>query len=104
MKTYALPAELTLRHARALEGAIDAALADAGGDADGLCIDAAALREFDTSAIALLLHARRAAAARALPLRLHAAPAKLRELARLYGVLALLPGEEAAAALLHGTR
>lgn len=93
MKTFALPAEATLAQARALEVQIDAALAAA--DSDGLCLDASALAEFDTSAIALLLHARRAAAARALPLRLHAAPAKLRELARLYGVQALLPsGDE----------
>lgn len=95
MKTFTLPAQATLANARLLEREIDAAVAAA--DADGLCLDAAALAEFDTSAIALLLHARRAALARALPLRLHGAPAKLRELARLYGVLALLPGEDAAA-------
>lgn len=89
MKTFALPAAVTLSQARALEAQLDVALAEA--DAQGLCLDAAALSEFDTSAIALLLHARRAAAARALPLQLRGAPPKLRELARLYGVLALLP-------------
>lgn len=92
MSTFALPAEATLAQARALEAEIDAAVAAAG--VEGLCIDAAALTEFDTSAIALLLHARRAAAACALPLRLHGAPPKLRQLAQLYGVAALLTFED----------
>ncbi|HNU09929.1 MAG TPA: STAS domain-containing protein [Rubrivivax sp.] len=89
MKVYALPAEASLAQARALETEIDAAVAAA--DATGLCIDASALADFDTSAIALLLHARRAAAARAVPLALRSLPVKLRELARLYGVQSLLP-------------
>lgn len=98
MKVHALPAQATLAQARVLERAVDAAVAAA--DADGLCLDASALVEFDTSVVALLLHARRAALARALPLQLRAAPAKLRQLAQLYGVAALLPPdvENAAAA------
>lgn len=89
MKVLALPAEVTLTKAKALEAEVDAALAAA--DAAGLRIDAAALQDFDTSAIALLLHVQRGARARALPLQLDGAPSKLRELARLYGVEELLP-------------
>lgn len=89
MTSYPLPAQLTLAQARALQSEIDAAVAVAA--ADGLCLDASALAEFDTSAIALLLHAQRAVRARALPLQVLSAPLKLQQLARLYGVAALLP-------------
>jgi phospholipid transport system transporter-binding protein len=89
MKVHALPAQATMATAKALEADIDAALAAA--DAAGLRVDASALQDFDTSAIALLLHVQRAAQARALPLQLDGAPPKLVELARLYGVDELLP-------------
>jgi len=89
MKVHALPAQATLATARALEAEADAALAAA--DAAGLRIDASALQDFDTAAIALLLHVQRAARARGLPLQLAGAPSKLRDLARLYGVEELLP-------------
>lgn len=89
MKVLALPAVASIVQAQALEREVDAAVAAA--DADGLRIDASALAEFDTSAIALLLHAQRAARARGLPLRVSDAPPKLHDLARLYGVEELLP-------------
>lgn len=89
MKLLALPAVASIAQAQALEREVDAAVASA--DADGLQVDASALAEFDTSAIALLLHAQRSARARGLPLQLTGAPPKLRELARLYGVEELLP-------------
>lgn len=88
-EVFALPAQATLAQARALAAELDAAIAAAG--AGGLCLDAAMLTDFDTAAVALLLHAQRAAAARALPLWLRAAPPKLHQLAGLYGVQALLP-------------
>jgi phospholipid transport system transporter-binding protein len=53
-------------------------------------IDARALQTFDTSAIALLLQARRLAQAAGRGLEITGAPAKLAELARLYGVEELL--------------
>ena len=56
-----------------------------------LSLDAAALVDFDTSAVALLLHAKRGALARGVQLQLQGVPTKLRELARLYGVEELLP-------------
>lgn len=86
---FALSTHATLAQARALAAELDAAIGQAG--AGGLCLDAAALAEFDTAAVALLLHAQRTAAARALPLFLRAAPPKLHQLARLYGVHSLLP-------------
>jgi phospholipid transport system transporter-binding protein len=89
MQVFALPAVASIVQARALEREVDAAVAAA--DAAGLQVDASALTEFDTSAIALLLHAQRAARARGLPLRLSGAPPKLRDLVRLYGVDELLP-------------
>lgn len=85
-----LPAEVTMGRAAALVAQVDAAAAAAAGT---LRIDAAALAELDTSAIALLLHARRAAQARGLTFELSHAPAKLRQLAQLYGVAELLPPE-----------
>lgn len=90
MTVFPLPAVASIAQSLALESAIDAAIAAAG--ADGLCIDASALSEFDTAAVALLLHAQRAARARGLPLQLAGAPARLHDLARLYGVEELLPG------------
>ena len=53
-------------------------------------VDASQLQAFDTSAIALLLEARRRAEARGATFRVTGAPPKLRELARLYGVEELL--------------
>lgn len=53
-------------------------------------VDASELAEFDSSAVALLLEARRRAAARGRPLSIEGAPRQLVELARLYGVDELL--------------
>ena len=53
-------------------------------------IDASALVAFDTSAIALLMQARRLAAASGRAFEVVGAPPKLAELARLYGVEELL--------------
>jgi phospholipid transport system transporter-binding protein len=86
MGALQLPATADLEQAPALLRAVDAAV-----DADGLQIDASALAQFDTSAIALLLHAQRAAQARGGQLVVTGAPPKLAELARLYGVEELLP-------------
>jgi phospholipid transport system transporter-binding protein len=84
-----LPAVASLEQAPALLHEVDAALAAAGTQA--LRIDASALAEFDTSAVALLLHAQREARTRGATLHVVGAPPKLRELARLYGVDELLP-------------
>lgn len=84
--TLQLPPTATLAQAAALTAQLDAVDV----------IDAAALRDFDTSAVALLLEAGRRARARGVQLRVLNVPPKLRELARLYGVDGLLSLEETA--------
>ena len=88
MTVHKLPAVTALEQAPAQLRELDAAIASAG--AGGLTIDASALVEFDTSSLALLLHARREAKARGVALQVTGAPPKLRELALLYGVEELL--------------
>ena len=53
-------------------------------------LDASALREMDTAALALLLACQRQAAGQGRRLQLTGAPPKLKQLAQLYGVDALL--------------
>jgi phospholipid transport system transporter-binding protein len=67
---------------------LHAAVGAAGGGA--LQIDASTLEVFDSAALALLLQARRMAQARGRPLQVRGAPAKLMQLAQLYGVAELL--------------
>jgi len=78
-----LPPTLTLAQA----GAALRALGAAGFDGP---VDASQLREFDTSALALLLQAKRQALARGQAFEVRGAPPKLRQLAQLYGVDQLL--------------
>ena len=59
--------------------------------------DASALQQFDSSALAVLLECRRQAMAAGKAFAVHGAPARLRELASLYGVQALIPPLAAAA-------
>jgi phospholipid transport system transporter-binding protein len=84
-----LPAELTIAQAPKALAELQAALTQARADAP-FVVDAAALAEFDTAAIAVLLQARRQAQARSLGFAVSHAPAKLRQLAALYGVEDLL--------------
>ncbi len=91
-----LPPQATLEQAAALAQTLPAAVADGNGV---LRIDASDLRSFDSSAIALLMQARRMAQAAGRGFEVAGAPAKLAELARLYGVeelLALRSGTPAA--------
>lgn len=78
-----LPATLTLDQAAALGAALPA-------DGSAWAIDASALREFDTSALALLLQAKRLAQAAGRRFEVSGAPPKLQQLAQLYGVHELL--------------
>ncbi len=86
-----LPTRLTHAEAPDYLSACAAALQSlsAGEPAE---LDAGALRDFDSSALALLLALLRSARERGVELRLRALPPRLRELAGLYGVGALLPG------------
>jgi len=78
-----LPPTLTLDQAAAVGATLPA-------DGSASVIDASALREFDTSALALLLQAKRLAQAAGRGFEVHGAPPKLQQLAQLYGVHELL--------------
>lgn len=91
----ALPATLTHREATATLKALQPAFAGAAGQS--VRIDASALRDFDTSAVAVLLECRRLARQAGLRLQFEGLPAPLLELARLYGVETLLVGDASAA-------
>ena len=60
-------------------------------------VDASSLERFDSSALAVLLDARRNAMALGMTFGVTGMPARLRSLAALYGVQDLLPGEDARA-------
>ena len=83
----ALPAQLTLREARQTLAALSAALA---AEQDVAVIDASPLTQIDSSALAVLLELKRQATARSLRFEVRGAPARLQDLARLYGVQELL--------------
>ena len=82
----ALPERVTMAEARATLARLRPLLAAA----DEPVIDASALVDLDTAAVALLLDCQRQAQAHGRALRVTGAPAKLGQLARLYGVEALL--------------
>jgi phospholipid transport system transporter-binding protein len=91
MTTIALPARITMSDARATLAQLQPLLLAA----DAPVIDASALADLDTAAIAVLLDCRRQAQAAGKTLQVVGAPAKLAQLATLYGVadlLALQPG------------
>lgn len=71
----------TLEQAAAQGSATDAAM---------LTVDGAALQQFDSSALAVLLECQRMARAKGRAFAVQHLPAKLTELARLYGVDGLL--------------
>lgn len=87
MPTFALPQRLTLAEATATLQALQ----PRGGDGP-LVIDASALQEFDSSALAVLLESARRAKAAGVGLELRGVPSKLADLAGLYGLEEVLPG------------
>ena len=86
----ALPATLTHAQATAYLAQCRAALAAAGRGAT-VQLDASALHEFDSSALAVLLAVRREVLARGAHWRLDGLNERARVLAGLYGVAELLP-------------
>jgi phospholipid transport system transporter-binding protein len=82
-----LPATATLDEAAALAATLPSAVVAGSGP---LRVDASALTAYDSSTIALLLQAQRLAQAAGRGFEVAGAPAKLIELARLYGVDGLL--------------
>jgi len=84
-----LPSRLTMREARAASAALGSGVA-AAVRGTRLVVDASALQELDTAALAVLLQARRDAQARGVELVVQGAPPQLRRIAALYGVETLL--------------
>jgi phospholipid transport system transporter-binding protein len=84
---FSLPANLTHTQAAQLQQEL-AALACSGESS--VCIDASALTQFDSSALAVLLDCRRHAQAKGKSMVLHNAPERLQTLAAIYGVEGLL--------------
>lgn len=84
----ALPERLTLGEAVATLSRLDGLLADQPGAQ--VVLDAGSLREFDSSALAVLLELRRRLQARGKALRVEGWPRRLQDLATLYGVHGLL--------------
>lgn len=94
MATIPLPAVLTIAEARAtVSQLVDAISADSAP-----VLDASGLQTLDSAAIAVLLECRRRAQAAGKPLTVVGAPAKLGQLASLYGVEGLLGDDPAGAA------
>jgi len=83
-----LPASLTLKDAPAVLESLRQSLAAEGGDV--WRIDAAPVTQLDTSALAVLLECSRIAAAAKRKLEIVNAPARMSDLAHLYGVDGLL--------------
>lgn len=88
MSALALPATLTLDEARATLRTLEDGVQQAA--ASPVTLDASALRDFDSSALAVLLGARRAAQAAGKDVAVQGAPAPLVALAGLYGLTELL--------------
>jgi len=87
---FSLPETLTLTEAPAAVRSVEDVLGQGSIEKGALIIDASALRSFDTSAIAVLLEARRLAQAAGRALTVRHAPATLIELSGLYGIDGLL--------------
>jgi phospholipid transport system transporter-binding protein len=83
-----LPAKVTVDEARDVLRMLEQSVRH--DNAPALTVDASALREFDTAALAVLLECARQARAWGKAFVVHAAPPKLGELAALYGVDKLL--------------
>ena len=87
--TAALPEAVTVHTVTGVLNSLSSRLKQDG--AAEVTLDAAALRSFDSSAVALLLELRRDLSQQGRQLRLVNLPAKLQELVALYGVGELLP-------------
>jgi phospholipid transport system transporter-binding protein len=88
MLSLTLPATTTIDQVPALREEWASHWSEIGSD--GLQVQAAELKAFDTSTLALLLEAQRRVKLQGGEFVVHGAPAKLVELAKLYGVEALV--------------
>ena len=88
MAMLVLPAELTHSQANTCLGILREAVRAAR--AEQVLVDASALTRFDSSALAVLLECRRDALHDGKPFAVRGLPARLQELAQVYGVRELL--------------
>jgi phospholipid transport system transporter-binding protein len=86
-----LPSKLTHQEAPACMRMLQQGLTGHSEPGSAMVIDASALTQFDSSAIAVLLEVRREASALGRGFAVKGLSARLRELASLYGVAGLLP-------------
>jgi phospholipid transport system transporter-binding protein len=86
---FALPNIVTAHDAGAVLARLAHVLTSSAAGA-AVVVDAGALQRFDSSALALLLQARRLAQAQGRTIDLRGLPPRLAELARLYGVAELI--------------
>lgn len=84
-----LPDQLTHAQAAACQRMLSQALQTEQGDT--VVVDAGALQRFDSSALAVLLACGREARALGKRMAMASMPARLADLARLYGIAELLP-------------
>lgn len=84
-----LPESITHGNARQCLNQLQTQLASES--APEVRVDASGLKRFDSAALALLLELRRGAMQRGKTLSLQAMPARLADVARLYGIDAMLP-------------
>ena len=93
MPAIALPAVLLQAQAQAVaDGLVQSLLTQVAGLSHGgeAVLDASALSQFDSSALAVVLACRRAVIAKGATLRVTGLPARAQALAKVYGVAALL--------------
>jgi phospholipid transport system transporter-binding protein len=82
-----LPSTLSFAQVRPTLAQLEGALREPGED---LSVDVSALQHFDSSALAVLLECRRKAIAAGKTLKIQGRAPRLQELAKLYGIDALL--------------
>jgi phospholipid transport system transporter-binding protein len=86
-----LPAVLTHNQAGVCARSLKVTLHSAAADNEPVIADASEMTQFDSSALAVLLDCRREALALGLSFFVQGLPPRLRQLAGLYGIAALIP-------------
>jgi phospholipid transport system transporter-binding protein len=88
--SVALPAVLMQAQAQAVANELTLVLSACVSEGGEPVLDASALTQFDSSALAVILACRRAVLARGAQLRVRGLPARAQALAKVYGLSALL--------------
>ena len=88
--SVALPAVLVQSHAQAVADELAGVLSACVAQGDEAVLDASALTQFDSSALAVILACRRAVQARGGQLRITGLPERAQALAQVYGLAALV--------------